>query len=86
MVQAALMTIECRKNDGSNWSGFYRTILKAPRAVVHEQTCEAWPTPALAHDWWQNTETGRLTAVPRRSEISDLLCRKIGRDLGIPNP
>ncbi|MFN5321657.1 MAG: type II toxin-antitoxin system HicA family toxin [Planctomycetota bacterium] len=38
------------------------------------------------HSWWQNTETGRRTDVPRHTEISDYLCRKICRDLGIPEP
>ncbi|HLU05565.1 MAG TPA: type II toxin-antitoxin system HicA family toxin [Woeseiaceae bacterium] len=38
------------------------------------------------HSWWGNPSTGRRSAVPRHSEISDVLCRKICRDLGIDEP
>jgi mRNA interferase HicA len=38
------------------------------------------------HSWWGNPANGRRTAVPRHSEISDVLARKICRDLGIPEP
>lgn len=38
------------------------------------------------HSWWGNPESGRRTAAPRRSEISDILARKICRDLAIPEP
>ncbi|MBU6422203.1 MAG: type II toxin-antitoxin system HicA family toxin [Gammaproteobacteria bacterium] len=36
------------------------------------------------HSWWQNSNQGRRSAVPRHTEINDYLARKICRDLGIP--
>jgi mRNA interferase HicA len=38
------------------------------------------------HSWWRNPVNGRRSAVPRHNEISDPLCRKICRDLGITDP
>jgi mRNA interferase HicA len=38
------------------------------------------------HSWWGNPKTGRRSAVPRHNEISNMLVRKICRDLGIPEP
>ncbi|MGQ9651250.1 MAG: type II toxin-antitoxin system HicA family toxin [Phycisphaerae bacterium] len=38
------------------------------------------------HSWWCNPANNRRSAVPRHSEISDVLARKICRDLGIPEP
>jgi mRNA interferase HicA len=38
------------------------------------------------HSWWWNPATGARSAVPRHSEISDVLCRKICDDLGIERP
>ncbi|MGH2773678.1 MAG: type II toxin-antitoxin system HicA family toxin [Actinomycetota bacterium] len=38
------------------------------------------------HIWWGNPTSGAGSAVPRHTEIHDILCRKICRDLGIPNP
>ncbi|MDZ7667892.1 MAG: type II toxin-antitoxin system HicA family toxin [Gammaproteobacteria bacterium] len=39
------------------------------------------------HSWWVNSATGARSAVPRHNEISNILCRKICRDLGIePTP
>ena len=34
--------------------------------------------------WWGNPNQNRRSAVPRHTEISDQLARKICRDLGIP--
>lgn len=36
------------------------------------------------HSWWQNPALNKRSAVPRNSEISDVLARKICKDLGIP--
>ncbi len=36
------------------------------------------------HSWWQNPTQNRRSAVPRHNEISDILARKICKDLGIP--
>lgn len=37
-----------------------------------------------AHSLWSNPRTGATEAVPRHTEIPDLLARKICRGLGIP--
>jgi mRNA interferase HicA len=39
-----------------------------------------------AHSLWCNPQTGRLEAVPRRTEIPNQLARKICRSLSIPEP
>ncbi|MCA1837979.1 MAG: addiction module toxin, HicA family [Actinobacteria bacterium] len=39
-----------------------------------------------ARHWWGNPASGARSAVPRHFEVSDLLCKKICRDLGIPSP
>ncbi len=36
------------------------------------------------HSWWLNSALNKRSAVPRHSEISDVLARKICKDLGIP--
>jgi len=36
------------------------------------------------HSWWANPAQNRRSSVPRHTEISDQLARKICRDLGIP--
>jgi len=35
------------------------------------------------HSWWGNQVKGTRSAVPRHSEINDLLAKKICKDLGI---
>jgi mRNA interferase HicA len=35
------------------------------------------------HSWWENPLLHRRTAIPRHNEISDILARKIFKDLGI---
>ncbi|MCD6561897.1 MAG: type II toxin-antitoxin system HicA family toxin [Deltaproteobacteria bacterium] len=35
------------------------------------------------HSWWHNPEKNTLSAVPRHSEINDILAKKICKDLGI---
>jgi mRNA interferase HicA len=39
-----------------------------------------------SHSWWHHVVTSKRSAVPRHSEISNHLARKICRDLGIPEP
>jgi len=34
--------------------------------------------------WWWNPFQNRRSAIPRHSEINDLLARKIFKDLGLP--
>ncbi|MCX7066685.1 MAG: type II toxin-antitoxin system HicA family toxin [Methylococcales bacterium] len=35
------------------------------------------------HSWWQNPLQNRRFAIPRHSEISDILANKICKDLGV---
>ncbi|MFI3219902.1 MAG: type II toxin-antitoxin system HicA family toxin [Methylococcales bacterium] len=35
------------------------------------------------HSWWQNPLQNRRSAIPRHSEISDILANKICKDLGV---
>jgi mRNA interferase HicA len=37
------------------------------------------------HSWWHNPELNKRSAVPRHNEISDILAKKICKDLGIPS-
>lgn len=36
------------------------------------------------HSWWHHAKLNRRSAVPRHSEVDNLLARKICKDLGIP--
>jgi mRNA interferase HicA len=36
------------------------------------------------HSWWHNPVLNKRSAVPRHNEVSDVLARKICKDLGIP--
>jgi predicted RNA binding protein YcfA (HicA-like mRNA interferase family) len=38
------------------------------------------------HSIWVNPANRKVTAVPRHSEISDYLARRICRDLEVPDP
>lgn len=38
------------------------------------------------HSWWGHLASNRRTAVPRHSEVNDLLVKKICKDLGIAEP
>jgi mRNA interferase HicA len=35
------------------------------------------------HSWWHNPARNLRSAIPRHREISDILARKICRDLGV---
>jgi hypothetical protein len=39
-----------------------------------------------AHSLWLNPLTGRIEAIPRHTEIPDLLAKKICKSLSIPSP
>lgn len=39
-----------------------------------------------SHSLWTNPATGAVEAVPRHTEIPNILARKICRNLGIPEP
>ncbi|MCH6549377.1 MAG: type II toxin-antitoxin system HicA family toxin [Proteobacteria bacterium] len=36
------------------------------------------------HSWWHNPDKNKRSAVPRHTEINDILANKICRDLGVP--
>lgn len=36
------------------------------------------------HSWWHNPVLNKRSAVPRHTEIIDILAKKICKDLGIP--
>jgi mRNA interferase HicA len=36
------------------------------------------------HSWWHNPILNKRSAVPRHNEISDILAKKICKDLGVP--
>ena len=36
------------------------------------------------HEWWENSGSRKRSAVPRHTEIPDVLANKICKDLGIP--
>jgi mRNA interferase HicA len=36
-----------------------------------------------SHSWWHNPELNKRSAIPRHTEIKDLLAKKICKDLGI---
>ena len=38
------------------------------------------------HSWWENPTLNKRPAVPRHSEISDILANKICKDLGVERP
>ena len=38
------------------------------------------------HSLWENPRTGHAEAVPRHTEIANLLAKKICRKLSIPDP
>ena len=38
------------------------------------------------HSIWKNIKLGNMTAVPRHSEVKDLMVRRICKDLNIQNP
>ncbi len=35
------------------------------------------------HSWWHNPSSNKRSAIPRHREISDILARKICKDLGV---
>ena len=39
-----------------------------------------------AHSLWVNPKTGHLEAVPRHTEVPNVLARKICRALSVPDP
>ncbi|MBU1693393.1 MAG: type II toxin-antitoxin system HicA family toxin [Verrucomicrobia bacterium] len=50
---------------------------------LHEQRC-VFIREGGSHSWWGNPTQNRHSSIPRHTEISDQLARKICKDLGIP--
>lgn len=50
---------------------------------LNEYGCELLREGAR-HSWWWNPELNRRSAVPRHTEINNILAKKICKDLGIP--
>ena len=57
-----------------------RDLLKHPTKQGCEQLQEG-PN----HSWWYNPKQDKRSAIPRYTEISENLARKICKDLGIPD-
>ena len=38
------------------------------------------------HSWWGNPAKNKRSAVPRHSEVHEIMVRKICKDLDIPKP
>lgn len=38
------------------------------------------------HTLWENPRTGHMEAIPRHTEIADVLARKVCRKLSVPEP
>ena len=38
------------------------------------------------HSWWHNPLQNKRSAIPRHTEVNDILARKICKDLGIDAP
>ena len=36
-----------------------------------------------SHSWWWNPDLNKRSAIPRHSEIKDILVKKICKDLGV---
>jgi len=52
---------------------------------LRQQGCE-FLREGGRHSWWLNTSLNKHSAVPRHTEINDILIRKICKDLGISLP
>lgn len=58
--------------------------MKRQKLIKHlrEQGCELLREGGK-HAWWINPAQNRRSAVPRHTEINDLLANKICKDLGV---
>jgi mRNA interferase HicA len=52
---------------------------------LHSQGCEQ-VREGSRHSWWYNPALNKRSAVPRHTEISDMLAKKICKDLGVDPP
>lgn len=44
------------------------------------------PRQGRKHEWWENSATRERSSIPRHTEISKYLTKKICRDLGVSVP
>jgi mRNA interferase HicA len=51
---------------------------------LRENGCELY-REGKRHSWWYNQSLNKRSAIPRHTEISDILANKICKDLGV-NP
>ena len=49
---------------------------------LHSQGCELLREGGR-HSWWHNPVLNKRSAIPRHSEIKDILAKKICKDLGV---
>ncbi|TRU86846.1 MAG: type II toxin-antitoxin system HicA family toxin [Microcystis novacekii Mn_MB_F_20050700_S1] len=50
---------------------------------LRSQGCEML-REGSSHSWWFNPRLNKRSAIPRHTEIRDILANKICKDLGIP--
>jgi len=49
---------------------------------LRSQRCELFREGAK-HSWWRNSASNKRSAIPRHSEIKDILAKKICKDIGV---
>ncbi|MDP8209136.1 MAG: hypothetical protein P9L92_20910 [Candidatus Electryonea clarkiae] len=49
---------------------------------LHSQNCEQL-REGKRHSWWYNPILNKRTAIPRHTEINEILAKKICKDLGV---
>jgi len=49
---------------------------------LHQQGCELLREGGR-HSWWVNPSLNKRSAIPRHTEIKDILVKKICKDLGV---
>lgn len=50
--------------------------------LLRSQGCEML-REGSRHSWWWNPDSNKRSAIPRHSEIKDILAKKICKDLGV---
>ncbi len=50
---------------------------------LRSQGCEML-REGSSHSWWFNPQLNKRSAIPRHTEIRDILANKICKDIGIP--
>ena len=50
---------------------------------LHSHGCELL-REGSRHSWWHHLPSNKRSAVPRHNEISDVMAKKICKDIGIP--